>query len=151
MDAKLVLHADAEGVVAQAGPAIRIGNELRHQEHRNALHPRRRIRQPREDDVDDIVGHVVLAEGNEYLLAEQAVGAVVAPLGPGPGGLAVDGGDDLGQVLDDEGVAQAKALPDLLLAFGIVRLFKHDNPTALTAVHQSSKSTLGAPGEPMRR
>ena len=46
-----------------------VGQDLGHQEQRDAARPRRRVGQAGEDEVDDIVGEVVLAEGDEDLLA----------------------------------------------------------------------------------
>ena len=43
----------------------------------------RRIGKPRQHEVHDVLGEVVLAIGDEDLLAEEAVGAVAAPLGAG--------------------------------------------------------------------
>ena len=44
---------------------------------RDALGARRRVRGAGQDEVDDVVGEVVVAEGDEDLLAGDPVGAVV--------------------------------------------------------------------------
>ena len=83
VDAELVLDAGADDVVARAERAVGVGQELRHEEQRDAARAGRRVGQPRQHEVDDVFGEVVLAIGDEDLLAEDAVGAVAAPLGAG--------------------------------------------------------------------
>ena len=63
--------------------AVVIDQEFRHQEQRNAARAGRRIGQPRQHEMDDVVGEIVLAIGDEDLLAEDAVGAVAGRLGAG--------------------------------------------------------------------
>ncbi|MCY1512796.1 hypothetical protein D9M68_472700 [compost metagenome] len=67
----------APDVVALAQGAVRLNQELGHDEERDALHPRRRVRRARQHQVDDVLGQVVLAVGDEDLLAGQPVAAVV--------------------------------------------------------------------------
>ena len=55
--------------------------ELRHEEQRDAARARRRVGQPRQHEMDDVVGEVVLAVGDEDLLAGDAVAAVAGALG----------------------------------------------------------------------
>ena len=81
VDAELVFDRDAPGVVARAERAVGIHQELGHQEHRDALDPGWRIRQAGEHEVDDVVRHVVVAVGDEDLLAEDLVAAVGLRLG----------------------------------------------------------------------
>ena len=69
MDAELVLDRMRARVVALAGRAIGVEQEFRHQEERNALGSRRRIGQPRQHEMDDVVGEIVFAVGDEDLLA----------------------------------------------------------------------------------
>jgi hypothetical protein len=52
------------------------GHELRHHEERDALHALGRAVDAREHQVDDVLGVVVLAVGDEDLLALEAVAAV---------------------------------------------------------------------------
>ena len=70
MDAELVLDSRAPQVVALAEGSIGIDEEFRRKEQRKATRPCRRPGQPAENEVDDILGHVVLAIGDENLLAE---------------------------------------------------------------------------------
>ena len=98
VDAELVLEAGAEDIVAGADPAVVIDQEFRHQEERDAAGSRWRVGQPRQHHVDDVVGQVVLAIGDEDLLARDAVGAVAGRLGAGPDGVEVGAGLRLGQV-----------------------------------------------------
>ena len=98
MDAELVFDGDATGVVARAERAVGIHQELGHQEQRNALHPGRRIGQAGEHEMDDVVRHVVVAVGDENLLAENAVAAIGLRLGAGADQRQVGAGLRLGQV-----------------------------------------------------
>ena len=77
MDAELVLDRGAESVVAPAERPVRVNEEFRHQEERDAARAGRRVGQAREDEVHDVVRIVVLAIGDEDLAAEDAVGAVI--------------------------------------------------------------------------
>ena len=56
--------------------AVGVDQELRHDEQRDALDAFRRVRRAREHEVDDVLGVVVLAVGDEDLLAEELVRAV---------------------------------------------------------------------------
>ena len=76
VDAQLVLDGMAADVVAGA-----VGQELRHQEQRDAARAGRRVGQARQHEMDDVVGEVVLAVGDEDLLAGDAVGSVAGALG----------------------------------------------------------------------
>ena len=60
-----------------------VGQDLGHEEQRDAARPLRRVGQAGEDEMDDIVGEVVLAEGDEDLLAGDPVAAVAVRLGAG--------------------------------------------------------------------
>ena len=74
---------DAAGidVVARAQRAVGIDEKLRHQEQRDAPGAGGRVRQAGEHEVDDVIGHVVIAIGNEDLRAAEAIGAVARALG----------------------------------------------------------------------
>ena len=76
VDAELVLDRMAARIVARAERAVVVDQELRHEEQRDAPRAGRRIGQPREHEMDDVVGEIVLAVGDEDLLAGDAVGAV---------------------------------------------------------------------------
>jgi hypothetical protein len=69
MDAELVFKRHAAQIVALARLAVGTDQELRHDEQRDAAHTGRRIGGARQDQVHDVVGHVVLAVGDEDLLA----------------------------------------------------------------------------------
>ena len=66
---------------ATPGPAVGVGHELRHQEERDAPGARRAVRQPRQHQVADVLGDVVVAPGDEDLLPGDRVGAVAVRLG----------------------------------------------------------------------
>ena len=78
MNAELVLDRMAARIVARAERAVVVDEELRHQEQRDAFRAGRRIGQAREHEMDDVVGEVMLAVGDEDLRAGDAIGAVGA-------------------------------------------------------------------------
>ncbi|MDR8920858.1 hypothetical protein FEP56_05627 [Burkholderia multivorans] len=80
LDAELVFDRHAMHVVARAERAVFVDEEFRHDEQRNALHAFRCVRRAREHQMDDVVGHVVLAPRDEDLRAEHLVGAVALRL-----------------------------------------------------------------------
>ena len=63
----LVLDRDDADVVGLARIAVGVEPVFGHQEQRQPLGPGRRIGRAREDEVDDVVGHVVVAERDEDL------------------------------------------------------------------------------------
>ena len=81
VNAELVLDRVAARIVARAERAVVVDEELRHEEQRDAFRAGRRIGQPREHEVDDVVGQIVLAVGDEDLRAGDAIAAVGCPLG----------------------------------------------------------------------
>ncbi len=76
VNAHLVLDAGAQHAVARAEGAVLLGQELGHQEERDALDALGRVRQAGEHQVDDVLRHVLLAGGDEDLVAGDLVGAV---------------------------------------------------------------------------
>ena len=88
----------AAQVVARAERAVGVDEEFRREKQREAARAGRRVGQAREHEMDDVLGHVVLAVGDEDLLAEQAIGSVLGALGPGPDRVEVGAGLRLGQV-----------------------------------------------------
>ena len=56
--------------------------EFRHEKERDAARAERRVGEARENQVDDVLREVVLAIGDEDLLAEETIGAVAARHGP---------------------------------------------------------------------
>ena len=76
VDAELVLDAGADHVVGGAERAVLADEPLRHQEQRDAARAGRRIGQARQHEMHDVVGHLVVAVGDENLGAEDAVAAV---------------------------------------------------------------------------
>ena len=78
VDAHLVLDRAADDAVALAGRAVGVRQELRHDEQRDALDAGRRALDPGEDEMDDVVGEIMLAGRDEDLLACDRVGAVAA-------------------------------------------------------------------------
>ena len=73
VDAELVLDRHAVDVVARAQRAVVVDQELGHDEQRYALDAFGRVGGARQHQVDDVLGVVVLAEGDEDLLAEDLV------------------------------------------------------------------------------
>ena len=78
--------------------AVLVQQELGHDEARDALGAGRRVGHPGEHQVDDVVGHVVVAEGDEDLRAGDAVAAVGGGHGLGAHGAHVGAGLRLGEV-----------------------------------------------------
>src|SRR5690606_24037296 len=83
LDAHLVLDRATAHRVAFADAAVAADLELRGEEQRDALGPGRRVGQLGQHQVQDVVGEVVLAGGDEDLGAGDRVAAVVAGLGAG--------------------------------------------------------------------
>ena len=77
MDAELVFQRGAIGIVARAQAAICVDEEFRHQEQRDATRALRRVRKPGEDEVNDVLRHVMIAPGDEDLLAVDAIGVTI--------------------------------------------------------------------------
>ena len=83
LDAELVLNAGAAQIVAAREAPLGVGEELRREEERDSLRALRRVGEPREHEMHDVLGQIVLAIGDEDLLPEEAVGAVRPRLGLG--------------------------------------------------------------------
>ena len=98
VDAELVLDRMHAHVVAPPGPAVGAGEELGDQEERDALGSGRRVRKPSQHHVDDVVGEIVLAVGDEDLLAHDPVAAVGGSLGARAQGADVGAGLRLGEL-----------------------------------------------------
>ena len=77
MDAHLMLKTDAAHIIVYSGLALRVRNELRYEEKRDAFHASRRIGQARQNQMDDILGHLMLAPSDINLLAENLIGAII--------------------------------------------------------------------------
>ena len=76
LDAHLVLNRAALDRVTCAQRAIRIDHHFRHDKQGNTLGAFRCTRQTGQYDMDDVVGHVVLAGGDKDLGAVQLVAAI---------------------------------------------------------------------------
>ncbi len=68
----LVVQPGQHDVVALAG----VDEVLGHDEQRQALHPGRRTGHPRQHEMDDVLGQLVVAAGDPHLVPEQPVAAV---------------------------------------------------------------------------
>ena len=77
VQAHLVLERQRPHRVLHAWAAVGVGQEFGHQEERDPPGARGAVRQPGQDQVTDVVGDVVVAPGDEDLLAADRVGAVV--------------------------------------------------------------------------
>ncbi len=98
MDAQLVLERQRLGVVAGTQRAVRVHQELRHDVQRQALGTGDAVGRARQHQVDDVVGEIVVAVGDEDLLAAQPIAAVVDLLGAGADGAQIGAGLRFGQV-----------------------------------------------------
>ena len=76
MNAELVLEPGAEHIIALAQRSVIADKEFRHQKQRDTACAGRSVRQSRQHQMDDIVGEIMLAIGDEDLLAVNPVGAV---------------------------------------------------------------------------
>ncbi len=81
MDAELVLDAACVDVVERAERAVGIDEEFRNQKQRNAPRAGRRIGQAGQHEMHDVIGHVVVAIGDEDFCALDAIGAVICAFG----------------------------------------------------------------------
>ena len=84
MDAELVLEPAAPRIVARTQRTIGVDEELRHQKQRNAARAGRCIGKPRQHQMDDVVGQIMIAIGDVDLLPEDAVAAIGLPARPAP-------------------------------------------------------------------
>ncbi len=73
VDAELMLQANAAQIVARAKLSFRPHQIFGHQEQRNSAAPLRCIGQASENEVEDILGKLVLAPGDEDLLPGNAI------------------------------------------------------------------------------
>jgi hypothetical protein len=78
VDAQLVFHADGSEAVACAQAAVLVHQIFGRKKQRDAARSGRRVGQARQHEMDNVVRHVVVAPGDEDLLAAEAVGAVAA-------------------------------------------------------------------------
>ena len=93
VDAELVLDTDALQIVAGA-----IGQDLGTQEQADALGAGRRIREPGEDEMDDIVRRIMFTPGDEDLGALDAIAAIGVRRGAGLERADIRAGRRLGEV-----------------------------------------------------
>ena len=93
----LVFQRQRACTVALTQRAIFIDQELGHQEQGDAAHPGWRVRQTGQYQMDDVLGHFVIAPGDENLLAADAV-MIAFRLGLGSHHGKVGTGIGLGQV-----------------------------------------------------
>ncbi len=78
--------------------AVGVDEEFRDQEQRNAFGARRRIGQSRQHEMHDIIGHVVIAVGDENLGAGDAIAAVGGAFGAAAQRADIGSGLRLGQL-----------------------------------------------------
>ena len=98
MNAELVLDRMGAGVIALTERAVGVEQKLGYQKERNALCSRRRVGEPRQNHMNDVVGEIVLAIGDEDLLSGDAVTAVRRALGLGAQRAEVRAGLRLGEL-----------------------------------------------------
>jgi hypothetical protein len=98
VDAHLLFQAGAIDAVALARVAVRVRNELRHHEQADPAGPGRGALDAGQHQVDDVLGHVVLAAADPDLLAGDAVAAVGLRDGLGADQAEVRAAVRLGQV-----------------------------------------------------
>ena len=85
-------------VVTRAERSVQIDQILRHDEERNTLDAGRRVGRARQHHVNDVVGVIVIAVGDEDLLAVELVRAIALRYGAGSHGREIRSGLRLGQI-----------------------------------------------------
>ena len=78
VNAHFLFDRAAGDAVARAERPVVIDQKFRHDEERDALHAGGRALDPREHQVDDVLGQIMFARGNENLLPGDGIGAVRA-------------------------------------------------------------------------
>jgi hypothetical protein len=78
MKSQLVLDGDYLDVVERPEMALLVEAELRNQEQRDATRSGRSIGSTSQNEMDDVVGQIVITERDEYLCALDGPGAVAA-------------------------------------------------------------------------
>ena len=117
-EAHLVVEAGDDDVVALTERAVVVDEVLGHDEQADAAGAGGGAGHLGQDEVDDVLGHLVLAAGDPHLLAEQAVGTVGLRLGAGGDVGEVGAGVRLGQAHRPRETALDHRLdvrPDLLV------------------------------------
>ena len=98
VDAHLLLDLRADHAVAFPQRAVLVDEEFRHHEQRDAPAAFHRAGDPGQHQVDDVLGHVVLARRDEDLRAGDPVGAVALGFGVGAQQSQIGAALGLGQV-----------------------------------------------------
>ena len=98
MHAELVFDAARKDIVARTERAVSIDHELGNEKQRDPLGAGGRVRQARQHEMHDVVGHVVLAIGDEDLRPLDAIGAVGLLFGAGAQRADVGAGLRLGEL-----------------------------------------------------
>src|SRR5690606_41371669 len=83
LDAHLFFQRAAGHAVTRTEAAVRVGEELRYDEQRDAAGALGGVGQAGKDDVHDVLGEVVFATGDKNLGAGQRIAAVGVYVGPG--------------------------------------------------------------------
>src|SRR5262249_60771722 len=83
LDAELVLDRPRDDVVRLAEAAVLVHPDLRHDEERQALGSGRRTVDARQDEVDDVLGEVVVAGRDPALRAVDGIDGALDLLRPG--------------------------------------------------------------------
>ena len=86
VDAELVLYAHASQIIVGSERPVLLHMVLRHHEQRNTARTFRRVGQPGEHEVDDILGKIVFTPSDVDLLTLDQIFACVLSLRDGSGG-----------------------------------------------------------------
>src|SRR5579863_3019469 len=84
VNAELLLDPQGAQAVRGSERSVVADTTLRCEKERNAFRPFRRVGQARQNEMDDVLGHVVLAPGDEDFLSEQRMAPIGTRLSPGP-------------------------------------------------------------------
>ena len=77
LDAQLFFDRQAAHIIARPEAAICIDKKLRHNKDRNTLHPFRRVRGARQNQMNDVFGHIMFTIGDVDFLACDEIMIVV--------------------------------------------------------------------------
>ncbi|MCY1415020.1 hypothetical protein D9M71_304870 [compost metagenome] len=136
LDAHLVFDRAAGHAVALARLSRRIGQELGHDEQRNALGPGRCVRQFGQHQVNDVGAHVVLAGGDEDLAAGDRIAAVGLGHGAGLDDAQVGAAMGFGQAHGAGPLASGELLQiGLLLRLGSMGVDRRHRTVGQSGVH----------------
>ncbi|MNQ86973.1 hypothetical protein D3C85_1021800 [compost metagenome] len=138
-----MLDGAAGQFIARPGRAVGIGDELGHQEQADPLDPGRGLRQPRQHQVNDVLGEILLAAADEDLAAADLIAAVGLGLGAGAQQGQVGAGLGFGEA-HGAGPLAAHQLAQVGLPEGLAAVLVQRQHSALGQARIDAKGQAGA-------